>query len=224
MRRVAARRWLLFGLSLASLLAMTYAGVSFAMSIKVTPEIAAMEPEAKLGSRMLLSSIASQEDVATFAKNESPALLATASEPGALVAQARNVSIGRAMAFVQPDVNGTYEPETLTLRDNTTVNVTALAAGGTGWIVRGTNEPTPRFVPQEQVIGIVRQFQNATLLPALFVGGIVGFLAPLVTIVLTHRGGGPRLAAVGNLCLECRAPMPASADFCTRCGAYARQT
>lgn len=224
MRRVAARRWLLFGLSLASLLAMTYAGVSLAMSIKVTPEIAASEPDAKLGSRMVLQSVSSREQVATLAENETPALLATASEPGALVAQTRNVSVGRALAFVQPDANGTYEPETLTLRDDMTVNVTALAAGGTGWIVQATNEPTPRFVPQDQVIGIVRQFQNATLLPALFVGGIVGFLAPLVTMVLTHRGGGPRVMATGNLCLECHAPMAASADFCTRCGAYARQS
>ena len=223
MPRVAARRWLLFGLSLASLLAMTYAGVSLAFSLKVTPDVADANPEAKLGSRMIVRQVAAPEAVRTAAEGGEGDLVVSGLNAAGFVAQATNVTVGHALAFVRPDANGTYANASVVSRGNETVNVTALAAGGTGWIVQGANEPAPRFVPAASVLGVVDGFQNATLLPGLFTLAVVGFLAPLVTIVLTHRGGGTRGApAAANLCRECRAPLASNVDFCIRCGAYAR--
>lgn len=224
MRRVAARRWLLFGLSLASLLAMTYAGVSLAFSLKVTPEMAESDPDAQLGSRMVLRAISDPREVATLAEGRPPDLLALGDPGAAFIARAQNVSLVRAIAYVAPDENGTYEPATVVTGDNTTVNVTALANGGTGWIVQSATMGEPSFAPRETVLGEVMRFENATLLPAVFILGIVGFVAPLVTIVVTHRGAGPRSAPVGHYCRECRAPMTPAAEFCVRCGAYAPET
>lgn len=220
---MAARRWLLFGLSLSSLLAMTFAGVSLAFSLKVTPDMAEADPDAKLGTRMVIHLIGDPAEVRTLSADGDGDLVVTADAGAAFVARAQNVSLARALAYATPDTNGTYAPATFTGRANATVNVSALAAGGTGWIVQAANEEAPRFVPAENILGEVVRFENATLLPALFIAGVVGFLAPLVAIVVSHRGGGPRSASVGNLCPECRAPMAASAEFCVRCGAYARQ-
>lgn len=225
---MAARRWLLFGLSLASLLAMTYAGVSLAYSQKVTPEMAEANPEAKLGARMVLRVYAHPDEVRTVADDGEGDLLASG-EPGpSFLATAAGVELGRALVFVAPDENGTYTPATFVDGRNETVNVTAFvaAAGGTGegWIVQGAGESEPRFVPLPRALGTVERFENATLLPALFAGGLLGFVTPLVVIVLTHRGTGRRGPPPRDTCAECRAPLAASADFCTRCGAYARRT
>lgn len=220
---MAARRWLLFGLSLASLLAMTYAGVSLAFSVKVTPEMEAADAEARVGSRMLVRMVSDPSEVHTFQDGTVADLLVSGRTAG-FVAAATEIEIGRAVAYVSPDGNGTYSPATVRARDGNETNVSALAQGGTGWLVQGEDDPAPRFVPSERMLGKAERFENATILPALFMAGLVGFVAPLVVIVATHKGAGRRGSPTGAFCRECRAPMPPSATFCMRCGAYVKET
>lgn len=238
--------WLVL-LSVASLVVLVYAGVFTAFSVKVTPEMerasrlpGTSEPVA--GSRALVVPISNAAQVPTFqnglgafgAYNGSLLLLA---EPDPMVPTlATNASIARALAYVTPTANGSYVPSEITfvglprvegnatILDNVTVNVTALAEGRSGFLVRSDADGNVTFAPTERVTGGIARFDPAPALVSLFAFGAFGFVAPIVMLIATHRGVGARgvagKAGLG-LCPECKQPLPpTAADFCTRCGAW----
>ncbi|HWH07856.1 MAG TPA: hypothetical protein VNX21_01565, partial [Candidatus Thermoplasmatota archaeon] len=61
-------------------------------------------------------------------------------------------------------------------------------------------------------------------LVAMFSFGSVGFVAPLVALILTQRRKGVAgvPASVGG-CPECRAPVEEGLSFCARCGAWVKK-
>jgi len=226
-----ARRWLLFSLALSSLVVMTYAGVMLAFSVTLTEEMADANAGVPREGRVVVVPVADPRLVRTHAEHGEGALLVAGQTTGSFPAGARDTSLGRALAFVAPASrdgdNATYEPATLELagvpaRNGTTnlsVDVAALAAGGAGWIVMGSNEETPRFVARGDVIGEVARFASPYSLGLTFAAGFAGFIAPLVAIIVTHRPSGRR-GAPPIVCRECGSAMTTSMDFCVRCGAY----
>lgn len=241
---MAARRWLLFAVSLASLVVLAYGGVMLAFSVGVTE---AMEAQSRLpgtaapaeGTRALVVPVADPGLVATAAGGgdgwldwSGDLLLVADNEPD-FPASALNASLVRALAHVAPaGTNGTYDPPTLQLggvpvvgadgnvtTDNLTLDVAPLALGGKGWLVRADASGEVRFVPEDKVVGRVERFEPGGALVTVIALGAVGFVAPLGWLVATHRPSGR--AGVGEvLCAECRRPMPAGSDFCTGCGAW----
>lgn len=231
---MAARRWLLFGLALGSLVLMTWAGVLLAFSVPLDESARAENPEAGEATRAIVVPANDLAGVATFASGREPVLLAAGTQEGSFPVSAQNVSLGRALARVTPTENGSYEPATLELADvpttngttNLTLDVAALAGGASGFVVLSRGEAEPRFVSDEQILGEVAAFESTTGLWTRFGMGLLGFLAPLVVLVVTHKGGrragaGEGAGLVG--CRECRAPLPPRSEFCTRCGAWTKE-
>jgi len=224
---VAARGWLLFGVALASLVLMTWAGVLLAFSVELDDAARAANPEAGDATRAIVLPANDLGSLATHAEDGEAGILVASETQGNLPSGATGVSLGRALARVAPDENGTYTPGTIELVDvpsangttNLTLDVAALAGGAQGFLVMGAGETEPRFVPDERVLGTLGQFASATSLWARFAVGLAGFLMPLLMVVATHRGG-KRAGADVAVCGECRAPLPARASFCLRCGAY----
>lgn len=213
---MARRRWLLFGLSLGSLVMLTYASLLFAFSVPVGE-----------GSRALVAPVVDPTLVDTHARDGQGELLVSAEQRGSVPSTSVGVAIGHALAYVAPGANGTYSPAVLTLSNVTTANgtrelrldVPALAGGASGWIVQGESEDGPRFVPRDAALGTVSRQESTFELMAYVALGLVGFVAPLVALIATHRGAG-RPGAPSNACRECRAPLDPDDPFCTRCGAF----
>lgn len=214
---MARRRWLLFGLSLGSLVILTYASLLFAFSV----------PDE--GSRALVAPIVDPTLVETHAREGKGERLVAGDGDGAVPSTSSNVSVGLALAYVSPGANGTYSPALVELTDvptgngtqNLTVDAAQLAGGQSGWIVLGDDDAAPRFVPREQALGTVVRHESPVTLGVYLALGLVGFVAPLVILIATHRGAGragPN--ATLNVCRECRAPLAPNETFCTRCGAY----
>lgn len=238
---MAARRWLLFLLSLGSLVILVYVGVAFAFSVPVTGEAEAANraPDADVpreGLRALVVPAVDPSTVPTFAENGTGfggtpgALVAVAEETSTFPAGARNVTLARALAYVPPE--GAAVNATVNLTEvpgaggngtagNLSLDLARLAGNRTGFVVKADNEAEPRFVEAPRVLGQVERFESPGSLMLALASGSFGFVAPLVLIILTHRGAGRR-GGGGALpvCRECRAPMPAEESFCTRCGAW----
>lgn len=228
---MAQRRWLLFALSLASLVVLTYASVLTAFSVDVSAEMeAANGGEVRAGGRAVILPLVDPSGVATLARDGEGALLVGGTKEQSFPASARNVSLGRALAYVSPGANGSYSPATIELANvtmangtqNLTLDVAALAGGRSGFLVKGDREADVRFLEREDVVGRVDHFESTGSLGLLFLSGGLGFVAPLVVLIATHRASGRRLApgAVEIACRECRAPLAKDSDFCMRCGAY----
>lgn len=240
---MAQRRWPLFVLSLGSLVILTYAAVLVAFSVPVSegmvqanrlPE--ALQPSAR--ERAIVLPITDPTLVPTLAAGGEPtlghpgAVLAIGESTATFPASATNVSLGRALAYVSRGAHGTYTVPTLNLTGvpvsdgngttfvNLTIDVPALAAGGTGFIVKGDAEAEPRFVATQDVVGKVERFEAGSSIWLLFASGAFGFVAPLVFVVLTHRGAGKAGPAGVAVCAECRRPLAADAPFCSACGAW----
>ena len=224
------RRWWLVALAVGSLVVLLYASIALALSVTVTPEMEAANrvPGAPplAGARALLVPLADP----LRAKDQ--LVVAGGTESG-FPSGAQNASMGRVLAFVAPTANGSYVPATLELtnvsmvengtatRGNLSVDVTALAAGRSGFIVKGDAEARPRFVEESGVLGAVARYETPLSLLAMFSFGGIGFVAPLVVLILTQRRRGVAgvPAQVGG-CPECRAPVEPGAGFCMRCGAW----
>ena len=220
----AARRWALFAISLASLTAMSYAGVLLAFSVRVTPEMLEANPDLSAGGRAVLARSGDPSAVSTHAQGAEGALLVAGDRAGSLFpSSARNVSMARALLYVDasalpgnvtlvnvPSSNGT---------SNFTLDPAALANGTAGWVVMGAGESEPRFLAAGEVLGHVSQLVSGVTLGVTFALGLLGFAAPLVVLVVTHRPSR-RGAPAGGMCGECGSVMPASSAFCLRCGAY----
>lgn len=241
------RRWWLVLLSLASLVVLAYAGVFSAYSVTVSPEMERAErlPEAsepRAGARALVVPISDAAQVPTFnnalakSSGRNGTLLLVGDPDAAFPAVVKNASIVRALAYVTPTANGTFVPSDISFTDlpradgnrtktsNVTVNVTALAAGRSGFLVKADADENVTFVPTSNVAGAVARFDPAPALVSLFAFGAFGFVAPIVVLIVTHRGVGKRgiagAGAVAGICPECRQPLAAGAEFCLRCGAW----
>lgn len=242
---MAARRWLLFAISLASLVILAYGGVMLAFSVGVTDDMVAQSrlPGQSLpaeGTRALVAPIAGPQGVATAAGGGdgwldwSGALLLVADNEPSFPASALNASLVRALAHVQPDTDGRYDPPTLQLAgipgvapdgnvttDNLSIDVAPLAQGAKGWLVRADATGEIRFVPADRVVGRVDRFEPSGAITSTLVIGAIGFVTPLVILLATHRPSGR--AGIGEvICAECRRPTPTGSDFCTGCGAWKR--
>lgn len=211
------RRGILFATSIASLLLLTYAGVLLAFSVPLTDEIHAANPDVPQGARAVVVPIGDAASVKTLLRNESPALLLQGDADGSFPTGATDLRMGRALLYVAPGSTGN-----VTI-DNATIDLAAFSGGSEGWILRGSAEQDPWFSATDATLGEVARFETPAKLGALFAGGALGFVAPLVVVILTHRGGrrAPGSSAPAALvCRECRAPIAANAEFCMRCGAY----
>lgn len=225
---MAPRRWLLFGIALASLVLMTWAGILLAFSVPVDDPTRAANPGA--GDRAIVLPIRDPSLVATHARGPDAKLLAAGDADGAFPVNAKDVSFGRALAYVAPDANGSYDPATLELADvrvsngttNLTIDVAALAGGERGFLVMPSGADEPTFLREPDVLGEVGAFDSTASLAGRFALGLAGFILPLVILVATHRGGARRGAGV-IVCRECRAPLPPATDFCMRCGAWTKE-
>lgn len=226
---MAARGWLLFGVALASLVLMTWAGVLLAFSIPLDDAARAADPAAGGATRAIVLPAGDLARVPTHARGDEAAILVSGATDG-LPSGATEVALGRALARVVPDESGNHTPATLELVDvpsangtaNLTIDVAALAGGAQGFIVMGAGETEPRFVPDERVLGTVGQYASGVGLWARFAVGLVGFLTPLLALVATHRGGR-RAGADAIICRECRAPLAPRSSFCLRCGAWQQE-
>lgn len=225
---MAPRRWLLFGIALASLVLMTWAGILLAFSVPIDEETRLANPG--VGDRAVVLPIRDPSLVATHARGPDARYLAAGDADGTFPVNAKGVTFGRALAYVAPDANGSYDPATLDLVEvrvsngttNLTVDVAALAGGEAGFLVMPPGADEPTFFREDKVLGEVGAFDSTSGLGARFALGLVGFLVPLITLVATHRGGKRRGADV-IVCRECRAPLPPSSDFCMRCGAWTQE-
>lgn len=239
---VAARRWLLFLLSLGSLAVLAYGGVLVSFSVPVTPEAEAAarppgETEPRAGLRALVAPLAAPAQAPTFVQGgegwdgRPGVLLVVADTVGNFPASAGNATVVRALAHVAPDTSGAYAPAFVNLTGvpvaeggnaslaNLSVEVAPLAEGRRGFLVKGDAEAEVRFVPEDRVVGRVARFETLTDVLLVVVAGAVGFVTPLVVLIATHRPSGR--AGIGDvLCAECRRPLAPSTDFCPGCGAW----
>lgn len=208
-------RWVFFGVALASLVLLTYAGVLLSFSILVTEEIASVNPELVAGTRAIIVPLGGFSAVQTLDQNETPTLLVHSAGRTRLPSNAVEPRFGRALLHVAEASNGTAEV------GNRTIDLAALSGGAEGWVLQGSDDEAPWFSAKDRTVGAYARPLAPALLTGLLAVGAIGFLAPLVGIVLTHKGG-QRAGAPQLFCRECRAPMPGTSDFCMRCGAYSR--
>lgn len=236
---MAVPRRLLGLFAMVSLAILVYAGVSLSFSVPVDAESAAGFAGApgapSEGRRALVVPLVEAARVPTF---EEPQDLATLGHPGALLvlgermgavpATADDTRVVRALAFVGPhranatvtlvDVpvveNGTLVPRNLTW------DAAAMSANATGFLVKTDHAENATFVPVEDVVGQVVRFEPPGRIGLLFGAGAAGFVAPLILLMLTHRGGAAKPGPALRLCRDCRAEVPDGSAFCHRCGAY----
>jgi hypothetical protein len=209
---VRRRRWWLALASIVSLATLVVAGVTTAYSVPVAP-----------GQRALVVPPADATRIP-------PGTLVAVGDPGATFpAGTLNSSIVLALAYVAPTANGSYVPATLDANlggRNATLDVAALAGGKSGYLAHREGDANATFVETGRVLGTVSRYAASSSIVALFVGGSVGFVLPLVVLMATHRGTGrPGVPAgmAAGACPECRAPVPAGHGFCTRCGAWLQE-
>lgn len=242
---MAPRRWLLLALSLASLVVMSYGAIAVALSVPITQEMAEAnslgDNTPAQGDRAAVRPLVNPGDVATWHRDGEGTWLIVNDRPVMMPVLAENVELVGAMAYVSVLHDGTYrEPEIVltnltaldengeTVTFNETVNVTAMAAGKDGFFVKTANGRDLRFVATRNVVGAVERFESAAWSYGLVIFGSLGFVAPLVVLMLTARPTGTPgvksargpAAAAGAACPECRRPLPGNADFCTSCGAW----
>lgn len=249
---MAPRRWLLILLALGSLALLAYGGIIWAFSVPVSDEASAAMtlpggegPPA--GERAIVVPVADARVVRTFADNASAShghpgdVLALGRLEQSFPASARDVTLVRALAHVAPGANGTVEPAVLNLTGvpavvdgnatlaNYSLDLSALANGSAGFVVKADTAAQPMFVSEEAVIGQVSGYQTPGSLILLFVSSAFGFFVPLLALVLTHRGAGVAGPGIGadagataheGFCRDCRAPLAPAEEFCTRCGAW----
>lgn len=231
---MAPRRWLLLLLSLASLVVLSYAAIVVSFSVPVTSEMAQANAAPELdGKRALILPMGDPALVPTFVapqdarERDAPgAFLVVASQPADFPASTEDASLARALAWVPAGANDTLVLAGVPARNGTTnlsLDLAALSGGAAGFLVKGDAEDAPRFVTEAQVVGQVARYDTSLSVLALFVTGSIGFVAPLLLLVITHRGAGKRGPQAGGLhvCAECRAPLGPGMEFCTRCGAWA---
>lgn len=205
---------------------MTYAGVLLAFSVAVTDEMLEANRDVPEAGRALVVPIGDRSSVPTHLDVGEGAFLVAGEGGGAFPAGATDVRMARALAYVEP-LNGTYEPAQLSLvgvasrngTANLTIDVATLAGGQSGWIVMGSGQEAPSFFASERVIGEVTRFASGGTLALALALGSVGFVAPLVVVILTHKPAARRITHE-LVCRECGAPFPANGEFCLRCGAY----
>lgn len=229
--RPVLRRWLLVALAVASLVALLYASIATAMSVEVTREMAAANAvEGSLALQGWRALVVPPSD----AQQALGELIVWGASPSGFPSGTREAGLGRALAYVAPDENGTFANGNRTLavgfvengtraEENVTVDVAALAGAPprAGYLVSGDAERGVRFVNETDVIGTVARFESPGSLAAMFSFGGVGFVAPLVALILTQRKSGVQGAPDGALaCPECRRPLEAGASFCAACGAW----
>lgn len=227
---------------MVSLAVLVYAGVSLSFSLPVDAESAqgfASAPGAPAeGQRALVVPLVDGARVPTLADPQDtttlghPGALLVVGRPGGIVpAQADDTRVVRALAYVRPDrdlaadlVNLTDVPtldENGTLvTQNMTLNATELAGSGTGFLVKSDHDANVTFVATESVIGQVVRFEPPGRITLLFAAGAAGFVAPILLLVMTHRGAAAGPGPGARLCRDCRAEIPEGDGFCHRCGAY----
>lgn len=224
------RRWWLVALAVGSLVVLLYASIATALSVTVTPEMDAANRVP--GQPPLAGSRALLVPVADPLRAKDTLLVGGATESG-FPSGAQNLTMGRVLAYVAPTANGSYVPATVEFANvtmvengtatqgNLTVDVAALAAGRTGYVVKGDAEARARFIDARDALGTVARYETPASLVAMFSFGGVGFVAPLVALILTQRRKGVAgvPVEVGG-CPECRAPVEKGAAFCARCGAW----
>lgn len=211
-----ARRFLLIALAVVALGALMYASVATALSVPVTGEMdrANRAPGSPplAGTRALLVPIPDPTRVEGD-------LLVAGETPSGFPSGARNATMGRVLAYVAPTANGSYVPASRVV-ENGTVDVAVLAAGRSGFLVKGDAAPDVWFVETGDALGSVARFETWASLVALYSFGSIGFVAPLVLLIVTHRATGrPGVPAEVAGCPECRAPVAAGQEFCYKCGA-----
>ena len=236
---MASRRWLLVLLSVASLVLLAWAGILLAFSAPISDAAAAEsllpgQEEPAAGHRAVVVPIVTPSEVPVFNATQETflgvrgALLVVAEDDSDFPAGARNASVVRALVYVPAGApNGSFadlaglpvkEGDNATTY-NATFDLAALSGGQAGFLVKPDATRDARFVPAHQVVGQVVRFESVGDLVTLFLLGGIGFVMPLVVLVLTHRPSGR--PGVGDvLCAECRRPMPGGSDFCPGCGAW----
>ena len=231
---MAPRRWLLIALSLSSLVVLSYAGIAVAFSVPITTEMAeenSLDGKGpRAGDRAVIAPIVAAKDVVTFARDPAnTSMLLVAQRAAIFPAAAEQPSLVRALAYVSVLHNLSYAAPTIDFVDlpsadgpfNATVNVTQLANGQNGFFVKSDASREIRFVPSTGVVGEVARFESSLWIFGLVAFGALGFVAPLVALILTARPVKPaRVGLPGAACPECRRPLPAGADFCMACGAW----
>lgn len=103
--------------------------------------------------------------------------------------------------------------------DTLVLNVTELAQGGTGFLVKRDNERDAFFVPSDDVIGKVARIDPVSRLVMLFAGGSSAFMLAALSLVMTHTPPG-RAGVDLRACRECRSEVAPADPFCVRCGAW----
>lgn len=211
------RRIVLFGVSVASLLLLTYAGVLLAFSVPITSEMFTENPSVPQGARALIVPLDPRDAIHTAADGGEASLIMRGEASGTFPSSATDVRLGRALLYIPEGANGTVDVE------GHTIDLAGFSGGSTGWVVMGAGASDPWFSATEDTLGRVDHFESPTKIGALFLGGALGFVAPLVVIILTHRGAGRRLQPqAAPFCRECRAPLAPGTEFCTRCGAWSK--
>lgn len=228
------RRWLLLLASFASLVVLVYAGVSAAFSVPVGDQRAVALP---LLDAALVPTLAVGGDLNDGYPG---AYLVIADSPGDFPANAVNATLVRALAYVPSGnastnltLTGVPTPDGNTTRaQNVTLDANALAGGKAGFFVKADKDSDVRFVDMGHVVGQVARFETPASIGTLALVGALGFVSPLIYLIVTHKGAGKRGMPAGvpsakggavatGACRECSAAMPPGQDFCTRCGAYA---
>lgn len=227
-------------LSLGSLVIMSYGAIAVAFSVPVTEEMAQANAVAEdtpdVGLRAVVRPVVNPADVDTLREDGVAAWLLTAEREAAVPAMAEGVALVEALAYVSVLHNGSYAEPQLALTNltaagedgapityNATVNLTDVAGGRSGYLVKTSSERNVTFVPLDGVLGTVDRFESPAWSYGLVVMGTIGFVTPLVALIATHRPtgtrglGGARAVAV---CPECRRPVAPESGFCTACGAY----
>lgn len=238
-------------LSLASLVLLSFGVVALMFSLPVTDEWAAANAAASdappAGVRAVIQPLVNPATVDTLDDDGKAAWLVIADRPGMAPAMAEDAKLVEALAFASALHDGSYANATVTLSNlsamngstvetfNATVEMGPLGQGRSGFLVKGASERDIVFVPTTNVVGAVVQFESSAWSYGLIALGLVGFVGPLVVLIVTARprgarpttapakdgkAGFARSATPGAACPECRKPLLFQAEFCTSCGAW----